>query len=272
MNPTSQPTSRSGFTLIELSIVLVIIGLIAGGVLVGQDMIKAAQVRNTTSQLASYNTAANTFRDKYGALPGDLTPARATQYNLQTRAGTAGRGDGNGVLEGGAAGLNSASGETILFWRDLSDVSLLPQSFSTAIDGAITSPTAASLLPATKMRESTYVHIFPWNGRNWFYVGSAESISNITAGGGGVITVGNGLSVNEANQVDVKTDDGVPSTGGTVAISALGTIDPGVAPASVTAATCRVTPTPPPPAASYYNADDRYLQNVNCMLGIRANF
>src|ERR1700691_433072 len=105
------PASQSGFTLIELSIVLVIIGLIVGGVLVGQDLIRAAEVRAQISQIEKYNTAVNTFRDKYNALPGDLPPTVPTQFGFAARAGTAGRGDGNGIIEGGEAGTWEPAGE-----------------------------------------------------------------------------------------------------------------------------------------------------------------
>src|ERR1700746_416796 len=85
-----------GFTLIELSIVLVIIGLIVGGVLVGQDLIRAAEVRATISQIEKYNTAVNTFRGKYNALPGDLNAAAATAFGFSGRGIPPGAGDGNG--------------------------------------------------------------------------------------------------------------------------------------------------------------------------------
>jgi prepilin-type N-terminal cleavage/methylation domain-containing protein len=55
-----------GFTLIELSIVLVIIALIVGGVLVGKDLISAAYVRAQITQIERFNTAVNTFYGKYG--------------------------------------------------------------------------------------------------------------------------------------------------------------------------------------------------------------
>lgn len=74
-----------GFTLIEMSIVLVVIGLIVGGVLVGQDLIRAAGVRATITQIEKYNTATNTFREKYGALPGDINGNIALSFGFTGR-------------------------------------------------------------------------------------------------------------------------------------------------------------------------------------------
>src|SRR5580698_8278077 len=129
--------SEKGFTLIELSIVLVIIGLIVGGVLVGQDLIHAAGVRATISQIEKYNTAVNTFRAKYDCLPGDC--ANAAQFGFVPRGQYAGEGDGNGVIEGVSAngsGNNNGSyeniGETTVFWVDLSQAGLIDGSFTMA--------------------------------------------------------------------------------------------------------------------------------------------
>ena len=72
--------NHSGFTFVELSIVLAIIGLLVGGVLVGRDLIKAAEIRGHVQQIEKYNAAANTFRSKYGGLPGDLLSSRAAAF------------------------------------------------------------------------------------------------------------------------------------------------------------------------------------------------
>lgn len=64
-----------GFSLVELSIVLVILGLLVGGVLAGQSLIKAASARKTLAWNTGMQTNFNTFRDKYFALPGDMTNA-----------------------------------------------------------------------------------------------------------------------------------------------------------------------------------------------------
>jgi prepilin-type N-terminal cleavage/methylation domain-containing protein len=92
-------THRFGFTLIELSIVLVIIGLIVGGVLVGQDMIKGAEIRAQLSQIDQINAAVNTFRLKYNCLPGDC--ARATMFfSSGSQPELVRNGNGNKIISG----------------------------------------------------------------------------------------------------------------------------------------------------------------------------
>ena len=101
--PQRHPNHRplKGFTLIELSIVLVVIGLIIGGILVGQDLIQAAETRSQITQIEKYNAAVNTFRLKYNCLPGDCL--NVTAFGFPPRGQYAGEGDGDGILEGVAA-------------------------------------------------------------------------------------------------------------------------------------------------------------------------
>ena len=90
----------SAFTLIELSIVLVIIGLIVGGVLVRQDLIRAAALRAQIADIEKLNTAVDTFRGKYDCLPGDC--ANATSFfGAVVRNGN---GDGHIDAMGGECG------------------------------------------------------------------------------------------------------------------------------------------------------------------------
>lgn len=83
---------KSGFTLVELSIVLIVIGLVLGGVLAGQHLIRAAELRQMYAQVNEIFLQVNTFKLKYNGLPGDLTVAQADQLDFTnaTCSGAAG--------------------------------------------------------------------------------------------------------------------------------------------------------------------------------------
>lgn len=66
---------RRGFSLIELSIVLVILGLLVGGILAGKSLIHASELRKVTTDFSRYETAVHGFRDRYFSLPGDISSA-----------------------------------------------------------------------------------------------------------------------------------------------------------------------------------------------------
>jgi prepilin-type N-terminal cleavage/methylation domain-containing protein len=68
---------QKAFSLVELSIVLVILGLLTGGILAGQSLIRASELRSYTADITRYSTAYMTFRDQYSALPGDISSATA---------------------------------------------------------------------------------------------------------------------------------------------------------------------------------------------------
>lgn len=86
-----------GFTLIEVSIVIVVIGLLVSGVLVGRDLIRVAELRATISQIEKLNTAVSTFRLKYNCLPGDCD--HATAVGLDTGCFPNCDGNGDGIID-----------------------------------------------------------------------------------------------------------------------------------------------------------------------------
>jgi prepilin-type N-terminal cleavage/methylation domain-containing protein len=191
-----------GLTLIELSIVLVIIGLLVGGVLTGRDLIQAARIRATISQYEKFQTAVNTFQVKYDALPGDLTTAQATMFNMLPLSRSSSSTTGNGILEEPVPAVNSTY-EQVFFWSDLSTAGLIEGSFTN------TSPTGAGhpineLYPLSKLKLYWAV---VWDaadmigGGNWYLLGYRANGS------------GSGMSVSEAYSIDSKLDDGKPDTG-----------------------------------------------------------
>jgi prepilin-type N-terminal cleavage/methylation domain-containing protein len=111
-------TRSKGFTLIEIAIVLVIIGLLLGGVLKGQELITGARVRNLISQQDGIKAAFFGFQDRYRALPGDYAAANP---NIKC-AGTCPNGDGNGRIEGNT--------EPILVWTHLTAAGFMNGSYN----------------------------------------------------------------------------------------------------------------------------------------------
>lgn len=214
---TSQSAkAKQGFTLIELSIVLVIIGLIIGGVLVGQDLIKAAEIRATVSQVEKYNASVNTFRGKYNGIPGDLSAASAAAFGFTSRNGGPARGDGNGFVEGESAAVaNGGRGnrEALLFWADLSTAGLVDGNYVGADTAAAvstsTSPAFNQIFPSAKIDRLTYFAAGSDSGANYYLLGGFTAIAAAT----GAYTTAVTLTPNEAFNIDSKLDDGLPNTG-----------------------------------------------------------
>ena len=123
---------QSGFTLVEIAIVLVIIGLLLGGVLKGQEMIANARFKNMQSDIEAYKAAFFAFQDRFGALPGDFAGGVA-QLNPAAPVGVQ-----NGVIAGGTC---NAVEESCNVWRHLRYANLI--SGDQTLTGAAANPTHA---------------------------------------------------------------------------------------------------------------------------------
>lgn len=213
---TAETVVEKGFTLIELSIVLVIIGLIVGGVLVGQDLIRAAEIRSTIGQIEKYNTAINTFRSKYNGIPGDIAGYYATAFGFITRAGSSGRGDGNGLIEGtnnGTPITQVFTQESGFFWDDLTRANLVDGQFSSGVDGttvaSIATANVATQFPEPRLGRGNRVHVGSLSGLNYYLITGISSVTAVT----GVIAHTTNLTPTEIFNMDSKLDDGLPLSG-----------------------------------------------------------
>jgi prepilin-type N-terminal cleavage/methylation domain-containing protein len=112
----------SGFTLVEIAVVLIIIGLLLGGVLKGQELIVQAKIRNAVTDLNGVTAAVYGYQDRYRQVPGDDNTAAARWPAVGTIS-AAGNGDGNRVvgatLTAAAACAPIGTGENCLFWNHL---------------------------------------------------------------------------------------------------------------------------------------------------------
>lgn len=102
---------QSGFTLIEIAIVLVIIGLLLGGVLKGQEMMTNAKIKRTSNDFNGISAAIFSYLDRYGAFPGDDPNANARWGAVD--------GDGDGIIDAAGDGCFSGNAESVNLWDHL---------------------------------------------------------------------------------------------------------------------------------------------------------
>jgi prepilin-type N-terminal cleavage/methylation domain-containing protein len=186
---------RNGFTLIEIAIVLVIIGLLLGGVLKGQELITAARVRNLAAQLDGVKISYLGFVDRYRAQPGDYANAAAAA-NIPGSPGNPTRGCtlancGNGRID------DAVENESILAWHQLARAGFIIGSY----DGVGAVPRRR--LTRRPIRSAGYLQIIYDNA--YSDVAAPTNALNIKTGGN--------IPSPVIAELDRKIDDGLPETG-----------------------------------------------------------
>ncbi len=214
-----------GFTLVELSIVIVIIGLIVAGVTAGQSLVRQAQLNKVITEVSSYRVAFNSFILQYGNPPGDL-------INAQSFWPASANGDGNGKVNN-----TWATNEHLYTWNQLGLSGLIPANY--AGNGWVV---GVNMAPAAIGGNSGYII----QHEGWYYASPRYNLANrITIGGsinsccGYAMNGGANLIAKEAAAIDTKMDDGIPSGGKVFAAAAgsaasTGCTSSGVATASAT--------------------------------------
>ncbi len=216
---------QAGFTLVELAIVMIIIGLLIAGVLKGQQLIGNAKVTSTVAQIKGIDGATSTFRDMYAALPGDVTTPTTRIPNCNaapcSTAANAGNGDGN---VGAVTTFNAAPAtEQLVFFAQLALADLL-----TGVNPVANTLTWGGDFPAAKINGGFHVGTAAGNAQ----LNSSTAIAAGAVRGGlylalhntpaGAVAAGGTLSTNEAARIDVKVDDGIPSSGSVFPAGAVG--------------------------------------------------
>ncbi|MGC2049757.1 MAG: prepilin-type N-terminal cleavage/methylation domain-containing protein [Gallionella sp.] len=186
--------NQSGFTLIEIAIVLVIIGLLLGGVLKGQELINSAKVKNLANDFKNIPVYIYGYQDKFKALPGD--DSSVVTHVSGVLATTPAGAQGNGVIDGLWAPV-AQTDESHLFWQHIRSAGFGPGS---------TDQTAADYLPTNAV-----------GGRIGITNAGQTPITNLR---GTYIVCSNAIPGKFAKQLDTTLDNGDTTTGSVMVTTA----------------------------------------------------
>jgi len=188
-------SQQSGFTLVEIAIVLVIIGLLLGGILKGQELINSARVKNIANDFRVVPTLIYAYQDKFRALPGD-DPQATPHLTGATNATTPGA-VGNGVIDGQ---WNSATGtdESYLFWQHVRLANL---------QAGVTTAGQPEYIPRNAVGGQIGVS------------GTSAAQLQITGMTGTYQVCSSGITGNLVKQLDIQMDDGNTALGSMRAVA-----------------------------------------------------
>ncbi len=187
--------NQSGFTLIEIAIVLVIIGLLLGGVLKGQELINSAKVKNLANDFKNIPVFIYGYQDKFKSLPGDDT--QVATHVSGTPATTPASTLGNGIVDG-LWDSNTQTDESIVFWQHVRLAGLAA--------GSTTVPAAA-----ITSDQDTYLPQNAVGGR--IGVEGGNPISAVANLKGSFTICSKNILGKFAKQLDTTLDDGIGNTG-----------------------------------------------------------
>jgi prepilin-type N-terminal cleavage/methylation domain-containing protein len=183
-------SQQSGFTLVEIAIVLVIIGLLLGGVLKGQELINSAKVKSLANDFRTVQTFIYGYQDKFRALPGD--DAQVVTHMPAATSAAGGATLGNGLIDG-LWNSTAATDESYLFWQHVRLAGFAPGSTVTG--------------------QPEYIPRNAEGGIMGIQSASATTVQPITGLRGTYIFCSSGILGKFAKQLDITLDDGNTATG-----------------------------------------------------------
>lgn len=185
---------QGGFTLVEMAIVLVIIGLLLGGILKGQELITSARVRNIADQNSGVQAAYYGFIDRYRQVPGDWGQANAVQAIPGVLTG----GNANGRLdEHGGSDFT----EALALWEHLSKSRFIQGNFV----GGSTAPDQDDTDQAPRNAFNGFLMLY--RSSDYLDIGGGTPTEQLN------LVLGAGIPVNVLAELDRKIDDGLPRSG-----------------------------------------------------------
>lgn len=194
--PRKNKSSKQGFSLIEIAIVIVVIGLLIGGLSIGTGLLRSSQLQTFIKDLQSYEEAIFIFKEKYGYYPGDM-PTASNFWDVS--AATSGNYNGNGDSDiGDATGASPDSTEGAVMWLHMTKSNILKENYTGLDTGTSGSGTTGTSYPQIEFDGRVY--------------GDADSTGNhlvFEEGDSG----GDFLLPKDAHFIDVKQDDEDPDTG-----------------------------------------------------------
>lgn len=218
---------RKGFTLVEISIVMIIISIIAGAGMVGTNLLRSARVSKVLEQKAEIEQAVELFKDRYKALPGDM--ATATEYwgaedpdyatcayltTPSTDAKTC-NGNGNDFIDRDSSSDYRA--EYFRLWQHLSNAGLISGTY-TGINGMSAGNRAWYVggvnAPLSPIANATWAMMKYASAAYYFTtMPSNAHIMHFAREGTNQMLLGAVLTPKELWNIDMKYDDGIPSSG-----------------------------------------------------------
>ena len=208
--------NQRAFTLIELSIVLIIIGLLVAGIVGGQSLINQARLRSFVADANKYAVALHAFSLEYDALPGDMDNATAYWGSAAgcayTNAEPTGSADGDGTCNGdGNADVSELNQELYMLWEHLTLSEIMPGEYSGISNGiGVLGLEEGYNCPATRLDTSACFMMFTDNANNNLPNGLYAVVYKID---GNAVGVNDLLTPRDMSSIDRKTDDGVPNKG-----------------------------------------------------------